>query len=123
MMKAAAYRQRGISLSGLLVAAVVLGVVAIFGMKLIPAYMQDAEIKNIFNAVANDPEMRAASVREIQIAYSKRAIVANVTAIKMEDVEISKEGDRVLLSASYAVKVPLVGNASLLLEFNPSNSR
>jgi len=122
-MKAAAYRQRGISLSGLLVAAVVLGVVAIFGMKLIPAYMQDAEIKNIFNAVANDPEMRAASVREIQIAYSKRAIVANVTAIKMEDVEISKEGDRVLLSASYAVKVPLVGNASLLLEFNPSNSR
>ena len=122
-MKAAAYRQRGISLSGLLVVAVLLGVAAIFGMKLIPAYMQDAEIKNIFNAVANDPEMRAASAREIQIAYSKRAIVANVTAIKMEDVEISKEGDRVLLSASYAVKVPLVGNASLLLEFNPSNSR
>jgi len=122
-MKAAAYRQRGISLSGLLVAAVVLGVVAIFGMKLIPTYMQDAEIKNIFIAVAHDPEMQNAQVRDIRIAYSKRAMVANITAIKPDDIEISKSGDGLLLSASYAVKVPLAGNASLLLEFNPSNSR
>ncbi len=122
-MKTLAYRQRGISLTGLLAAAVVLGVSAIFGMKLIPAYMQDAEIKNIFNAIANDPGLRAASVREIQIAYSKRAVVANVTAIKMEDLEISKEGDGISLSASYEVKIPLAGNASMLLEFNPSNSK
>lgn len=122
-MKAAAYRQRGISLSGLLAAAVVLGAAAIFGMKLIPAYMQDAEIRNIFIAVAHDPEMQNAQARDIRIAYSKRAMVANITAIKPDDVEISKSGDGVLLSASYAVKVPLAGNASLLLEFNPSNSR
>lgn len=122
-MRAMAYRQRGISLSGLLVAAVVLGVSAIFGMKLIPAYMQDAEIKNIFIAVAHDPEMQNAQVRDIRIAYSKRAMVANITAIRPDDIEISKSGDGILLSASYAVKVPLAGNASLLLEFNPSNSR
>ena len=122
-MKAAAYRQRGISLSGLLVAAVVLGVAAIFGMKLIPAYMQDAEIKNIFIAVAHDPEMQNAQVRDIRIAYGKRAMVANITAIKPDDIEISKSGDGLLLSVSYAVKIPLAGNASLLLEFNPSNSR
>ena len=122
-MKTLAYRQRGISLTGLLITAVVLGVSAIFGMRLIPAYMQDAEIKNIFIAIANDPGLRAAPVREIQNAYSKRAVVAHVTAIKLEDVEISKEGDRISLSASYVVKIPLAGNASLLLEFNPSNSK
>ncbi|MBI4938011.1 MAG: DUF4845 domain-containing protein [Nitrosomonadales bacterium] len=122
-MRTMANRQYGLSLSGLLMVAAILGFAAIFGMKLIPAYMQDAEIKNIFDAVARDPEMQKAQVRDIRLAYSKRAVVANVTAIKPDDVEIGKDGDSISLSASYSIKVPLAGNASLLLEFNPSNSR
>lgn len=122
-MKISANRQGGLSLIGLLMAAAVLGVAAIFGMKLIPAYMQDAEIKNIFIAVAHDPEMQKAQVKDIRQAYHRRALVANVAAIKADDVEISKDGDGISLSASYAIKVPLAGNASLLLEFNPSSSK
>lgn len=123
MMRTMANRQYGLSLSGLLMVAVVLGFAAIFGMKLIPAYMQDAEIKNIFDAVARDPEMQKAQVKDIRLAYSRRAVVANVTAIKPDDIEIGKDGDSISLSASYSIKVPLAGNASLLLEFNPSNSK
>lgn len=121
-MKTLAYRQRGISLSGLLMTAVALGVAAVFGMKLIPPYMQDAQIKNIFNAVAQDPEMQDVQVRDIRLAFDKRAGVAGVTAIKMDDIEITKEGGSISLSASYVVKMPLAGNVSLLLEFNPSSS-
>ena len=122
-MKIPANRQGGVSLTGLLMGAAVLGFAAITGMKLIPAYMQDAEIKNLFDAVAHDPELQKSQAREIRIAYGKRAGVANITAIKPEDIEIGKDGDRLSLSASYAVKVPVAGNASLLLEFNPSSSK
>lgn len=122
-MKIPANRQGGLSLTGLLMGAAVLGFAAIFGMKLIPAYMQDAEIKNLFDAVARDPELQKASARDILLAYSKRALVANITAIKLDDVEIGKNGDSISLSASYAVKIPVAGNASLLLEFNPSSSK
>lgn len=122
-MRTMANRQYGLSLTGLLTAAVILGFASIFGMRLIPAYMQDAEIRNIFDAVARDPEMQKAQARDIRIAYSKRALVANVTAIKPDDVEIGKDGDSISLSASYSKKVPLAGNASLLLEFNPSSSK
>lgn len=122
-MKTGAYRQRGISLSGVLMAAAVLGVAAVFGMKMIPAYMQDAEIKNIFDAVARDPEMQKAPVKDVRQSFAKRAMVANITAIKPDEIEIGKDGDGVSLSASYAIKVPLAGNASLMLEFNPSSSK
>lgn len=122
-MKTMAYGQRGISLTGLLMVAVVLGIVAIYGLKVIPAYMQNAEIKNIFNAIVRDPGMQDAQVREIRSAYSSRASVAYITVIKAEDIEIGKEGNNISLSASYEVKLPLAGNASLLLEFNPSSSK
>lgn len=122
-MKTMAYRQCGISLTGMLMVAVVLGVVAIYGLKVIPAYMQNAEIKNIFNAIVRDPGMQGAQVREIRSAYSTRASVAYITVINPEDIEIGKEGNSISLSASYEVKLPLAGNASLLLEFNPSSSR
>lgn len=122
-MKIPANRQGGLSLTGLLMGAAVLGFAAIFGMKMIPAYMQDAEIKNLFDAVARDPELQKAPAKEILLAYSKRAMVANITAIKLDDVEIGKDGDSISLSASYAVKIPVAGNASLLLEFNPSSSK
>lgn len=122
-MKIPANRQGGVSLTGLLIAAAVLGFAAIFGMKMIPAYMQDAEIKSLFDAVARDPEMQKVQAREIRVAYSRRAVVANITAIKPDDVEIGKDDSGISLSASYAVKIPVAGNASLLLEFNPSSSK
>lgn len=117
-----AKQQRGLSMTGFLVGAIVLIFAAVIGMKLIPAYIQDGEIKEVFNAVAHDPEMQKATIREIQIAYAKRAGVADINAIKLEDVDIAKDETGLALSASYQVKIPLVANISLLLDFNPSSA-
>lgn len=121
-MKAMSKQQRGLSMSGFLVTAIVLIFVAVLAMKLIPSYIQDGEIREVFNAVARDPGLKDATDRDIQLAYAKRAVVADITAIKLEDVEISKDNGSLTLSASYQVKIPLVANISLLLEFNPSSS-
>jgi uncharacterized protein (UPF0248 family) len=120
MMKAA--KQQGLSMPGFLVTAIVLIFVAVLAMRLIPAYMQDGTIKEVFNAVAHDPDMKNATIRDIQIAYSKRASVQDITAIKLDDVVIDKNDSGIALSASYQVKIPLVANISLLLEFNPHSS-
>jgi hypothetical protein len=115
--------QRGLSFSGFMFGAFILVFASIIGFKLIPAYMQDATIKNMLVAIANDPEMQKASASTIRMSFGKRASVDNITAIKAEDIDISSNGGRLVLSASYAVKVPLGGNASLYLEFNPSSAQ
>ena len=92
-------------------------------MKLIPAYMQDAKIGNLFTVIANDPEMQKASPREIRQSFSKRASIDSITAINVEDIEITSNGGRLVLSASYAVKIPLAGNVSLYLDFSPTSAK
>ncbi|MDD5301328.1 MAG: DUF4845 domain-containing protein [Gallionella sp.] len=114
--------QRGLSFSGFIFGAFVLVVLGIFGLKLIPAYMQDATIKNLLVAIANDPEMQKASPSTIRMSFSKRSSIDDIKAIKADDIEIASNGGRLVLSASYAVKIPVGGNVSLYLEFNPSSA-
>ena len=117
-----ANRQHGVSLSGFLMAVVVLVLVAVAAMKVAPAYIQDKTIKSKFDEVAHDPELKNATVRDIRAAFSRRVTTSDITAIKADDIEIAKDGDAITLSASYTVKIPLIANASLLLEFNPSSA-
>lgn len=121
MIETIANRQRGVSLSGLLVWSVLLILVAIGGMKVIPAYIQDAEINSILSIIANDPEMQGGQSKDIRESFSKRAMMNNINVVTANDIEIVKDAGGLLLSISYQVKIPLVGNASLLLEFNPSS--
>ena len=115
-------QQRGITFSGFIIGAVLLVFLAITGLKLVPAYMQAEEIKNIFETIAHDPDMQKASTHDIIASFDRRASVDAITAIKSSDIDISSDAGRPVLSASYSVKIPLVGNVSLLLEFNPSSA-
>jgi len=115
-------QQRGVTFGGFVFGAFLLVVVGMFGLKLIPAYMQDAQIKNMFNVIANDPDMQKASPREIRASFDKRASIDAIKSIKAEDIEISIDNGKPYLSVSYSVKIPLVGNISLVMEFNPTSA-
>ena len=121
MIQTIASRQRGVSLSGLLIWSVILILAAIGGMKIIPAYIQDAEIKSILSTIVNDPEMQGAQSKSIRESFSKRVMMNNINIVTANDIEIANDAHGLSLSVSYPVKIPLTGNASLLLEFNPSS--
>jgi hypothetical protein len=115
-------QQRGITLGGFMIGAFVLVIVAITGLKLVPAYIQNAQINSIFRDIAHDPDMQKATPHDIQVSFDRRASIDAITAINSSDIDISGAGDRPVLSANYVVKIPLVGNISLYLEFNPSSA-
>jgi hypothetical protein len=115
-------QQRGITFGGFIFGAFLLVLFGITGLKLIPAYMQAAQIKNIFVTIAHDPDMQKATPHDIQASFDKRASIDAITAIKASDIDISSDGGMPVLSVSYSVKVPLVANVSLYVEFNPSSA-
>ena len=114
--------QRGLSFSGFILGAFILVLVIMLGLKLIPAYLQNAEINKVFAEISSDPEMQKASMHDIRMSFGKRATIDNLTAIKPEDIEIDTDTGKPVLSASYAVKIPLAGNISLYLDFHPASA-
>ncbi len=116
----AAQQQRGVALFNFLVGAMLLILLVIFGLKLIPAYMEDAKITNLFNAIKHDPDLSRASLGEIQASFARRSSIDNVTAIKPEQIQMIDGG---ILTVSYSVKIPVGGNISLLLDFNPRSAQ
>lgn len=73
MIKTIASRQRGVSLSGLLIWSTLLILAAIVGMKVIPAYVQDAEIKSILSTIVNDSEMQGLNLK----VFASRSVNAS----------------------------------------------
>lgn len=121
-MKATAKRQRGIGFVGFVLIGAGIIFAAVIGMKLVPPYLHSAQIAEIFKSIARDPNMQGASINDIKMAYAKRASVNYITDITEGDIEIDKDNGRLVLSTSYSVKIPIAGNATLLLEFHPSSS-
>lgn len=111
------------SLEGTLVVIVLLIIVGAGALKVVPSYMQNGTIKNILDTIRKDPEMQNATPRAIRDSFSKRAGMNNISVISADDIIIEKDAGGLSLSVSYSVKIPLAGNASLLLEFNTSNSK
>lgn len=114
-------QQHGVSLSGLLVWGVVLVVVITFGMKLIPAYIEQHTIQKIFDAIVTDASMQTANANGIRQSFSKRAQIDHVTAIKAGDIKISKVKGKLNLVSDYSVKVPMVANISVVIDFHAEN--
>jgi len=116
-------KQAGFSFGSFLIVLILVVFGALFGFKLIPAYMENGKVQNILEQIAHDPDMQAASIAELRNSFDKRASVNWVTSIKGADLIIEKGQDgRPVLSTSNEVKIKLFGNMTLLLEFNPSSA-
>ncbi|HTH40516.1 MAG TPA: DUF4845 domain-containing protein [Rhodocyclaceae bacterium] len=116
-------RQRGVSLGGLLIWCIIIGLSAVLVMKVTPDVIEYLTLNKIIKAVTNDPATKEASVNEIRDNFAKRAGLERIQAIEPTDLDISKEGDQVVLSFSYSKKIHLAGNVSLLLDFEGSTNK
>lgn len=110
-------KQKGVSLGGFLMMCVVLFFGALLAFKVIPPYMEFLNVKKNMTATVRDPTLQEATPKQIRDAFARRADVDNIRAISENDIEVTKEGGNLVLSTSYQVKVPLVANISLLMDF------
>jgi uncharacterized membrane protein YhiD involved in acid resistance len=119
-----ASRQRGVTLFGLLFWAVIVGFLALIGMRVLPALNEYFTIKRAINRIVTEgsantvPEIRAAFERQKDIEYS-------ITTISAKDLVVTKENEKVVISFAYDKEVELVKPVYLLIKFegrsNPIN--
>ena len=109
-------RQKGLSLTGLLLVSIVLIALALLGFKLFPAYAEYLTVKKALSDITRNPDYRSSS-NEIRAAFERRVTIDNIKAVNSNDLEIAKRGDGMAVSASWSVKVPLIYNLSACMDF------
>ena len=112
--------QRGLSLSGLIVWGIVIALVAILGMRVVPDVIDYYKIKKIVASTAANSSGK--TVPEIRNIFGKYADVDHIETITAADLDISKEGNAVVIAFAYETRIPLFLNVSLLIDFQGSSS-
>lgn len=121
-MAALMRKQKGFTLSGLIMGGFVLFFLALLGMKVGPEVGEYYKILKNVKATAHDPALQEASVQQIRMAYLKRVEIDGAGSVGIDDLEITKEGNEIVISFAYPKKIPLFANVSLLIEFAGSSS-
>jgi hypothetical protein len=115
--------QRGMTLVGMLLTAIVVILLALGAVRVIPAVLEYFTVKNDVNALVASGELKNASVAEVRESFMKRAEVDGITAVSPSDLVIGKEGGELTISFSYTKRIPLFGPVSLTIDFQGASKR
>ncbi len=114
--------QAGLSLIGTMFVGVVLAAVVLLGLKLIPVASEFFGVKRAIAAVAAAADPQTATVPQLRMAFSKRALVDEITSVSATDLDITKENGQIVISVEYSRKVPLFSGVSLLFDLSASSA-
>lgn len=112
--------QRGAALSGLIFKGIIIALLAILGIKVVPAYLEFFKVLKDAKAAVNQvgPE---ATVPAVKRAFERFAEI-DMLKFDSNQLEITKNNGRIVIEIAYEKRIPLFSNASLVLAFKGSTA-
>jgi hypothetical protein len=104
--------QRGISFVGLLFVVGVLACVGVVGAQALPTVIE-------YQAVLKAAQKSASgnSVAEVRQIFQKAADIDDIHSISAKELDVSKNGDKVVVKFAYDKEIHMFGPAFLLLKY------
>jgi hypothetical protein len=107
------HRQRGASLIGLIIIGMIVVGLLILGARVVPAVVEYIAIERAVQKIKNE----GTTVRDIQTAFERHRTIDDITSITATDLDITKEGDKIVISYAYQKKIPILDNVALVIDF------
>lgn len=111
--------QRGVTLIGLLMWAIVIGFIGYVLVRAVPTINEYTTIQRAVNKIAASPP---ATVAEIRKAFDKQKdIEYAIASISGADLDISKENDKVVIAFAYDKEIELIAPVFLVIKYRGSS--
>ena len=107
-------KQRGITFFGLVFVGVVLAVVGVVGAQVFPTLVEYQAIKKAATKAANEGN----TVVEVRNVFQRAQDIDDFKSVSPQDLEITKEGDKVVVKFKYEREIHLTGPAWLTLKYS-----
>ena len=115
--KAGQHQQAGMTFIGMIIVIAALICIAIVGMKVLPAYLEFMNVKNAIKRAVGSVD--TIDKKSMATAFDKSAAVDNISVVTGKDLVINGNA----VSVDYQVTIPIVANASVLLDFSASSTK
>jgi len=116
-------RQKGVTLSGFIMWAIVFCFFGFLGLRIGPSYFEYITIQRQLKEVAKSPEGSSGQRRDVESAFVKRTMIEDIKSITARDLVITKTGDGIVVSAEYSTCVPVMANLRACMDFAPTSSK
>jgi len=104
--------QQGFTFLGLIVVGGLLAVIGVLVAQVVPTAI---EFQAVSKAATKAREGN--TVAEVRSLFDRAAAVDNITSISGKDIEVSKEGDKIVVKFAYQREIHLAGPAYLTLKY------
>ena len=115
--QASKINQTGMTFIGLIIVIAAIICFAVVGMKVVPAYLEFMNVKNAIKKAASSAD--TSDKKAVADAFGKSAAVDNITVVTGNDLVVNGG----VVSVDYQVVVPIVANASVLLDFSATSAK
>jgi len=112
--------QRGLTFLSILFILGLLAFFVLLTLKIAPIYMNHSKVVNALSAVESTPDVETLSKRDILVSLNKRFGMNYVENVDKNDIEIIKQGDYVRVEIVYERVEKIIGNLSVLVQFDES---
>jgi len=115
-------RQRGASALGMLVIAMMVLALGLFGLKTGTVYYENWTLKSLLREMQTDPKMFRESPRKIKQSLMARIHMNGIYHLTAQNVRIKRVDQSHLIHVKYTESKPLVGNMKVVMDFDESAS-
>ena len=109
--------QKGGSFIGMLIVIAAIVFLGMIGLKVGPAYLEYMNVKNAVKKVASSVDLT--DKKAVITQFNNSASVDNITVVKGSDLVVNGG----VVSVDYQVVVPIMANASALLNFSATSAK
>lgn len=104
--------QRGVTFLGMITFGVVIAFVGIMGAQVFPTYTEYLTIQKAVNKAA-----AGTTVPEVRAIFDRAASVDYIGSISGKDLDVTKQGDKVVVSFDYQREFHMGGPAYLVMKY------
>jgi hypothetical protein len=109
-------KQQGLTFFGLLIVGIMLAFAGVTLAQVIPTYIEYLAVQK-----ATQKASSGTTVQEVRTIFDKAAQIDDITSITGKDLEVGKEGNRVVVSFDYSREIHLAGPAYLVMKYTGSS--
>lgn len=112
-------RQRGLTLPGLIGAAIIVAILVYILLPTVPTFI---EYRAVVHAVKKASAEGGSTPEGIRRAFDRYAAIDDITSIRGADLVIERSPNGAVVNFAYQRRIPLFGPASLVLDYAGSSA-